>query len=174
MLKFFVWTAVILVVAIAGLLLFATTRPDEFRVARSIPLNASPEKIFPLINELKTFDTWNPFAKEAGMTLNYSGPPAGPGATNTFAGKSSGKLAILESTPSSQVVMQLDMEKPLPGSNRIVFTIAPDGAGSMVTWTMQGKTHYVAKVVGVFVSMDTMIGGQFEKGLVDLKTLAEK
>jgi hypothetical protein len=31
----------------------------------------------------------------------------------------------------------------------------------------------MAKAIHLFVSMDKMIGGQFEKGLADMKTVAE-
>jgi hypothetical protein len=176
MAKYIYWTLAILGGAVAILALVAATRPDDFRVERSINIAASPEKLFPMINEIRVMDTWNPFARQDGVKSSYSGPAAGPGATNAFSGSGgTGKLVIVESRAPSEVVMRLDMEKPLAGSNRIVFSIAPAGAGkSRVTWEMSGKMHYVAKLIGVVVSMDRMIGGQFEKGLRDLKTIAEK
>lgn len=185
------WAAVIIAVAIAAVLVLATMRADDFRVARSITINASPERIFPLINDIKTLDTWNPFARQEGVKSNYSGPAAGPGATNAFSGSGgTGRLSIVSSKPPSEVVMQLVMEKPIAGDNHIVFSITPAGQGanaasqvpsqvssqvsSKVSWSMSGRMAYIAKVIGLFVSMDVMIGGQFEKGLRDLKVLAEK
>ena len=174
--KYLLWSLALLGAAMGVIAIFAATRPDDFRVERSINIAASPEKIFPMINEIRVMDTWNPFARQDGVKSSYSGPAAGPWATNSFSGSGgTGKLAIVESSAPSSVIMRLDMEKPLAGSNRIVFGVVPAGAGkSRVTWEMSGKMHYVAKLIGVVVSMDRMIGGQFEKGLRDLKTIAEK
>ena len=174
--KYLLWSLALLGAAMGVIAIFAATRPDEFRVARSIEIAAPREKIFPMINEIRVMDTWNPFATQDGVKSSYSGPVAGPGAANAFSGSGGiGKLVIVESRAPSEVVMRLDMEKPLAGSNRIVFGIVPASAGnSRVTWEMSGKMHYVAKLIGVVVSMDRMIGGQFEKGLRDLKTIAEK
>ncbi len=177
--KFLVRLSLFLVIALAGILVTATTRPDDFAVTRSIAINAPAQKIYPLINDIKTMDSWNPFARQEGVKSNYSGPAAGPGATNAFSGNGgTGKLTIVSNKPDAEVVMQLLMEKPIAGDNKIVFSIAPSGQGanapSNVSWSMTGKTAYIAKVVGIFVSMDNMIGSQFEKGLRDLKVLAEK
>ncbi|MGE3245102.1 MAG: SRPBCC family protein [Beijerinckiaceae bacterium] len=175
MLKYVMWATVAIAVAIAVLLIYASTRPDQFRISRSIEIAAPPEKVFPLINTIRTFDTWNPFAAQDGMKLSYSGPEAGPGATDSFSGRGgTGKLAIVESKAPAEVVMQLDMEKPVRGHNRIVFVIAPSQAGSNVSWTMSGNTPFIGKVIHTIVSLERMIGPQFERGLRDLKALAEK
>jgi hypothetical protein len=50
----------------------------------------------------------------------------------------------------------------------------PGGAATNVTWSMDGPTPYLGKVIGVFMNMDRMIGADFESGLANLKTLAEK
>ena len=52
--------------------------------------------------------------------------------------------------------------------------MTPDGDGTKVNWTMTGPSPYVSKVMTVFVSMDRMIGKDFEKGLNNLKTAAER
>jgi hypothetical protein len=47
--------AIVIVVAIAAVLGFATTRPDTFHVQREIDIKAPPEKVFALIND---FHRW--------------------------------------------------------------------------------------------------------------------
>jgi uncharacterized protein YndB with AHSA1/START domain len=186
MLKIIGIIAALVVIGIIGVLAYATTVPDTFRVERSISIKAPPEKIFPLINELKTMNEWNPFAKQdPTIRLTYSGPASGKGAANAWdsdgkAGK--GRLEITDSTRPSQVTMRLDIEKPMEGHNTIMFALQPQAQGTNqgtnvstdVTWSMTGGLPYIAKVICMFVSMDRMIGGEFEKGLADLKAMAEK
>jgi uncharacterized protein YndB with AHSA1/START domain len=182
MLKIIGIIAGILAVGVIGVLAYAATVPDTFQVQRSVSIKASPEKVFPLINELKTMNEWNPFAKQdPTIRLTYSGPAAGKGAANDWdsdgkAGK--GRLEITDSTRPSRVTMRLDMEKPMEGHNTVAFALQPQAQGAdvstQVTWSMTGPMPYIAKVICTFVSMDRMIGGEFEKGLADLKTMAEK
>jgi uncharacterized protein YndB with AHSA1/START domain len=182
MLKFLAIVAGLVAVAVIGILAYAATLPDTFRVQRSISIKAPPEKVFPFINEMKTMNEWNPFAKQdPTMRLTYSGPPAGKGAAHDWdsdgrAGK--GRLEITDSAAPSQVTMRLDMVKPMEAHNAIVFALQPQAQESNVTtnvtWSMTGEYPYIAKVMCVFFSMDRMIGGEFEKGLADLKAMVEK
>jgi hypothetical protein len=178
MLKILGIIAGVIAIGVIGVLAYAATLPDAFRVERSVSIKAPPERIFPLINNLKTMNEWNPFAKQdPTMRLKYSGPASGKGAANDWdsdgrAGQ--GRLEITESVPSSQITMRLDMIKPMEGHNIIVFALKPQVDGTDVSWAMSGTYAYIAKVICVFVSMDRMIGGAFEKGLADLKAMAEK
>lgn len=172
MLKF---TLLFLAVLIAAILLYATTRPNTFRVSRSITVNAPPERIFPLIDEWNQWLGWSPYEKvDPAMKRRFSGPTAGKGAVYEFEGNSqvgAGRLEILESTPPSRIAIQLDMRKPLEGHNLVEFTLHPEGGATRVTWTMTGN---LSRLIGIFLDMDRMIGKSFETGLADLKTLAEK
>jgi uncharacterized protein YndB with AHSA1/START domain len=178
MLKIIGIIAGVVAIGVIGVLAYAATLPDTFRVQRSVSIKAPPDKVFPFINNLKTMNEWNPFAKQdPTIRLTYSGPAGGKGAANDWdsdgqAGK--GRLEITESAPPSQVTMRLDMIKPMEGHNTILFALQPQADGTNVTWSMTGTCPYIAKVIQVFVSMDRMIGGTFEKGLADLKAMAEK
>jgi hypothetical protein len=167
----------ILVVVIAAFLLYATTRPDTFRVARSVTIQAQPDKLFPMINDMKSFNQWNPYVKkDPNMKGVYSGPAAGPGATYKFEGnKEAGKgsIAVTASTPSSQVVMSLKMTDPVEISNLITFWLQPEGGATRVTWAMDGPVPYLFKIVHLMIDMDKMVGTDFEAGLASLKALAE-
>src|SRR5215213_5902323 len=100
---------------VTGVLVAAAFRPDTFRVERSATIQAPPEKIFPLINDLQRFNTWNPFAKkDPNGKLTYSGAASGVGASFAFEGNAetgSGRIGIVESVPASEVPMTLDMVK---------------------------------------------------------------
>src|SRR5262245_10020949 len=170
--------AAVVAIGVIGVLTYAATRPDTFRLQRSIRIKAPPDKIFPLIDNLKTMNEWNPFAKQdPTIRLTYTGPASGKGAAYDWTGDGQagqGRAEIVESVPSSQVTMRLHMIKPMEGHNTIVFALQPQSDGTDVSWSMAGTCPFIAKVIGVFVSMERMLGGMFEQGLADLKAMAEK
>ena len=167
--------AVVLVVG--GLLIVAAMRPDSFRVQRSASIQAPPEKIFPLINDLQRFNTWNPFdKKDPNLKGSYSGAPSGKGAAYAFEGNKDvgrGSLEIIDSVPASEVRMSLHMLSPMEARNVVEFSLKPDGQATRVTWSMQGPMPFVAKIFGIFCDMDGMIGKEFESGLANLKATVE-
>jgi len=170
--------AIAVVVLVAAVLLFAATRPDNFSVERTASIKAPPEKIFPLITDLHSWGSWSPWEKmDPAMKRTYSGAASGKGAVYAWEGNSKvgeGRMEITDVSPPSEVTIKLDFVKPFEGHNIAEFTLEPKGDSTNVTWTMYGPTAYVAKVIGIFVSMDSMIGKEFETGLANLKTVAEK
>ena len=172
------WTLTILVLAILALLAYAWMKPDDFETRRTASIAAPPEKIFPLISDLRAFNTWNPFVQDdPGNRGTYSGPAGGKGAAYAFEGgkSGSGRFVITGATPPNKLVMDLNMFKPFRGDNVVEFTLKPNASATTdVTWAMRGKSTFVPRLMGVFMNMDEMVGGQFAKGLANLKALAEK
>jgi uncharacterized protein YndB with AHSA1/START domain len=170
--------AIAVVVIVAAVLLFAATRPDNVRVQRATSIKAPPEKIFPLITDLHRWGSWSPWEKmDPAMKRTYSGAASGKGAVYAWEGNSKvgeGRMEIKDVSPPSKVTIKLDFVKPIEGHNIAEFTLEPKGESTNVTWAMYGPSAYIAKVIGVFVSMDSMIGKDFETGLANLKTVAEK
>jgi hypothetical protein len=91
---------------------------------------------------------------------------------NAKAGK--GRMEITNSSEPSRVTIQLDFLKPFEAHNTAEFTLDAQGGATNVTWPMHGPTPYLAKIVHLFVSVDRMVGKDFETGLANLKTLAER
>ena len=171
------WILAILVLAIVGVLAYAYLKSDDFAVARTARISAMPEHIFPLINDLKAFNTWNPFVQNDPNNKGvYSGAAAGKGAAYDFAGGKSGagRFEVTGTNPPHTLVMSLNMFKPFAGSNIVEFTLAPSGRTTDVTWAMRGKSTFMPRLMGVFMNMDAMVGNQFANGLANLKALAEK
>ena len=168
----------VLAAGIAILLVLAATKPDVFQVQRSASIKAPPEKIFPLINDLHRFATWSPYeSKDPAMKRSYSGAESGNGAIYEWDGNKNvgaGRLEVADASPPSKVSFQLDMFKPFEAHNLVEFTLAPQGDTTIVTWSMQGRVPYLAKIIHVVFDMDKMVGGDFETGLANLKTIAEK
>ncbi len=166
----------IIVVALLAVLIYAATKPDSFGVQRATAINAPPEKIFPLINDLHAHTTWSPFEKDPNMKRTHSGAPQGTGAVYEWEGDrkvGSGRIAIADSTPSN-ITMILDMFKPFKAHNTVNFMLEPQGTATRVTWAMRGKQPYMAKLMSTFINCDKMVGSQFEEGLAKLKALAER
>ena len=164
--------------ALAALLGFAATRPDSFSMQRSTTIAAPPEKVFALVNDLKGFNTWNPFVlKYPESQLAYEGSgTAGVGAAYTWKGEQagSGRMEIVESVAPTRVVATLAFTAPMATTNRVEFTLVPKAGGTQATWTMSGPMPFLSKLVSVFMSFDRMVGPDFEAGLANLKALAEK
>jgi len=177
MLKILAGVAGIVVLCIVVVLGLAATKPDEFRVARSTSIKASPEKIAPYINDLRRHVEWSPWEKmDPGMARSYSGNPAGVGQHYDWDSKKdvgAGSLHITEIT-AARTKMNLDFVRPFKSNNFVEFAFEPKGEATQVTWTMNGVTPYWAKIMHVFVDADKMVGGAFDQGLSDLKQLAEK
>jgi uncharacterized protein YndB with AHSA1/START domain len=172
---------IVIALAVAAVLVYAASKPDTFMVRRSASIAAPPEKIFPMIDDLRAQSAWSPFEKDPNMKRTHSGAPRGKGAVYAWDGNrqvGAGQIAITESVPSSKVVLLLDMSRPFKAHNTVEFTLDRIGAGTnvtgtKVTWAMQGRQPYMAKVMGLFLDCDKMCGGLFEEGLAKLKALAE-
>jgi uncharacterized protein YndB with AHSA1/START domain len=178
MIDILIYVAIALVVVVAALLAYAATKPDTFRVQRSTGINAPAERIFPLIANLKSMNTWNPFVEpDPAIKIAYRGPDSGKGAAHTWSGNSKvgeGRIEITDAEPSARVNMQLEMLKPMKASNAVEFTLRPSGKTTTVTWAMSGRQPFIVRLMTVFIDCDKMVGGQFEKGLGKLKAVAEQ
>ena len=163
----------------------APINADTFRIERSTTIAAAPEAIFPRINDFHAWEAWSPYeTMDADLGKTYSGPASGVGAAYAWVGRKagSGRMEIVRSeAPSSQapakIVIQLDFSKPMTAHNTAEFTLEPVGAAgsaaTKVTWAMHGPNTLMSKVMGLFFSMDKLVGPQFEEGLANLKRVAE-
>src|SRR4051812_32536614 len=102
----------LIVVFVAGFLIYVALKPSAFRIARSMSVTAQAGKIFPHINDLHKFDAWNPWARlDSNTKQSFTGPDAGVGACSAWQGNAkvgTGKMTIIKSEPSRLVRMSLD------------------------------------------------------------------
>ena len=170
--------ALVVVLLLAAVLIFAATRPDTFRVTRSATIKAPPEKIFPLVADFRRWTAWSPWEKkDPNLKRSYGGAAEGKGATYAWEGDRNvgeGRMEITDAAVPGRVAIKLDFLKPFEAHNTVLFTLTGRGESTEVTWDMQGPANYLSKLIGVFVNMDRMVGGDFEAGLANLKAAAEK
>jgi carbon monoxide dehydrogenase subunit G len=165
-------------VLIVGLLGYAATRPGTMRVERQTTIQAPPDRIFTLINDFHNWTAWSPWEKmDPDMKRTYPGMQSGKGAAYEWTGNSdvgSGRMEITDVAPPSRITIDVEFNEPFAAHNVSEFTLVPQGNATTVTWAMSGQNAYMAKLMGIFVDMDDMIGRDFETGLANLKTVAEK
>jgi uncharacterized protein YndB with AHSA1/START domain len=169
--------ALLIFALVLAVFVAAQSKPDSFRVERSLVMAAAPEKIFALINDFRDFGRWSPWEKlDPAMKRTLSGPPTGVGAVHEWSGNAkagAGRMEIIESTPVSKIVMKLDFIKPFEGHNTAIYTLKPQGEATNVSWEMHGQSTLITKVMQVFVSMDKLLGKDFEEGLRNMKGVVE-
>ena len=154
MLKITLIVLAVIALGIVGILAYAATRPDDFRVQRSAVIKAPPEKIFPFINDFKQWGAWSPYEKlDPAMKRIYGDKTAGKGATYGWEGDGnvgSGSMEILNAPAPSQVTIKLDFMKPFEAHNIAEFTLAPQGDITQVIWAVSGPNTFLSKVMCLF------------------------
>src|SRR5262249_10520255 len=132
---------------------------------------------FPHVNNLREWKEWSPWAKmDPNAKETFEGPAAGKGAVMTWAGNrkvGEGSMTITESKTNNAVRFRLDFRKPMKPISTAEFTFTPEGRATKVTWSMSGHNNLIGKAMGLVMNCDKMVGGQFEKGLASLKSIAE-
>jgi uncharacterized protein YndB with AHSA1/START domain len=165
-------------VAIIGILVFAATKPNTFRIQRSITINAPPERVFALIDDFHQWPRWAPQDREdATMRRSYGLQSSGVGAVSQWTSNGSagaGEMAITAATPDSRIDITVDWTKPFKARNTHEFEITPVGQHVGVTWTAEGSNLYMMKVMEVFVGINGLMGKHFDNGLKNLKAAAEQ
>jgi len=169
--------ALAVVVLVAAVLVYAALQPDTFRVTRSATIDAPPDKVYPLIADFHQWRAWSPWEnRDPTMQRTFGGADRGKGATYAWAGNrevGEGRMEITDATAPSRVTIKLDFLEPFEGHDVTVFDLVPQGNATQVTWTMYGPATFLTKLMGVFFSMDKMIGKDFEAGLEKMKTAAK-
>jgi carbon monoxide dehydrogenase subunit G len=170
--------ALVLAAGIAGVLVYAATRPDVFTVQRTASIKAPPDRIFAFINDFRQWGAWSPYEKiDPAMKRSYGAKTAGEGATYAWEGNKNigaGSMEIVSAPAPQKVTIKLDFTRPFEAHNVAEFALVPEGGSTSVTWSMRGPVPYFGKILHLFINMDRMVGGQFDEGLANLKAAAEK
>ncbi|HWD20661.1 MAG TPA: SRPBCC family protein [Verrucomicrobiae bacterium] len=168
----------IIPVLVLGFILLVAARPAFMKISRSAKIAAPPAMVFPLVNDFHQWQAWSPWAKlDPAAANSYQGPDSGVGAAFAWSGNNkvgAGRMLIKEARPNELIRIQLEFLRPMKVVNTAEFTFRSEGGGTLVSWTMTGKNNFAAKVFGLFVNCDKMVGGDFERGLAAMKSIAEK
>lgn len=149
-----------------------------FGVERSALIDAPAEKIYPLIENFHEWVKWSPWETiDPTMQRSYAGPDSGVGAKYAWKGNKKagqGTMEITAANPVRSVAIRLEFSKPMKALNPTTFVLTPEGAGTRVIWSMTGESKGISRLFMVFINMDKMVGGDFEKGLAKLATVVQE
>lgn len=167
-----------IVVVVAGMFLtYVALKPGGCNISREIVVKASPEVLFPYINNSKKMNDWMPWKdSDPGVQMQYSGPEEGVGSKSSWdsPGKMGvGNAVVIESTPNKSVKTQLTYTKPMQMSQLAVVTLSPVDGGTRVKWSVDGHDGFMFRLMGVIINVEKTVGGEFEKGLLKLKSQVE-
>ena len=151
---------------------------STYTVERSATIAADPQQIYDRVADFHQWRVWSPWEDlDPNQERTFSGAESGVGAKYAWSGNRKagrGRMEITEAHAPTAVQIALDFEKPFKSTNVTEFQLTPEGPGrTRVRWTMTGPTTLATKVMGLFSSMDKMIGPDFEKGLARLKDAVE-
>lgn len=167
----------VIAVFIAGICIYAALQPSEFYIARELVIHATPEAIFPFINNNKKANEWMPWKdSDPQAQMIYSGPEEGVGATSTWDSPGqmgTGKAEVVESVANQVVKTKLTYTKPMNMSQLAEIRLRPTDAGTLVRWSINGHNNFIWRIFCIFMNMDDMVGKEFVKGLNNLKQMVE-
>lgn len=151
--------------------------PSNYVVERSTEINAAPTAVFKKVVDLREWDSWSPWAEmDPDMDTTHAGEAGAPGSSYAWKGNrqvGEGTMVVREVDEPDRVSLDLSFLKPFKSETVIDWLVRPAGDGSQVIWRMTGQHNLMSRVMGVFKSMDSMVGPDFEKGLSKLKSEME-
>jgi uncharacterized protein YndB with AHSA1/START domain len=173
-LKKILWGVVALVIVFA---VAVGLQPSEFRVVRSTTIAALPAEVFARVNDFHNWEEWSPWTKlDPASKRTFDGPRAGAGAIFAWSGNDKvgeGRMTVTESHPNELIRIKLDFKRPFESTCTTEYTFKPEGKQTVVTWSMFGEKDFFSKVFCLFIDMDKVVGGDFEKGLAQMKAVTE-
>ncbi len=168
-------TILVIVAALVGLwLLGGLFGPKEGHVERSTVIKATPETIYEHIRYLKNMDEWGVWRKsDPNAKYDFSGEDGTVGAKASWDGEvvSQGSQTITALDPNKSVKTDLAFG---PMVSQASLDLTPKGPDSTeVKWSLHGETPFMYRAMAIFMSMDKMVGPDFETGLANLKAICE-
>lgn len=171
------WSLAAIAAVVVIFLIVVALQPSDFRIERSATMRAPAPAAFAQVNDFQNWRAWLPWEKvDPALKRQYEGPRAGTGAIYAWQGNKDvgeGRMTITESRPGELVRIKLEFFQPFAATNTAEFSFKPAGDSTAVTWSMTGQNNFLSKAMCLFVNMDKMVGGMFEQGLAQMKSVVE-
>jgi len=150
---------------------------NKYTVERKIRVDAPASAIYERIVDFHRWPAWSPFEElDPAMDRTYAGAESGVGAVYEWSGNlkaGAGRMEIVDAVDDDRVVIDQRNRKPFRSESTTTFALHDSGDGTAVTWSITGPVTLVTRIMGIFKSMDRMVGPVFEWGLKRLKADAE-
>jgi len=164
-----------LAVLVLLLVLVAFFLPRQYRIERSVVINAKPDAVLAQVAVLPAWKAWSAWhERDPHMKLAYSPQSTGVGAWASWESKNegNGKMTITELSPT-MVVYHLEFpDQGFQSTGRML--LAAEAGATRLVWSDAGDLgmNPMNRWFGLF--LDKLLGKDFERGLANLKKLAEK
>jgi uncharacterized protein YndB with AHSA1/START domain len=150
---------------------------NEYEVTRDATVPASRQAVYDLIVDFHRWSAWSPWEDiDPAMQRTFSGAESGVGAVYEWSGNrkaGQGRMEITAADVPSRIEIALRFLKPFKSSNTTTFELVGSDGATHVTWRMVGPKTFMTRVMGIFSSMDKMVGPDVEKGLARLAKAAQ-
>lgn len=174
-----IYIALAIVLGVLAIFITALVKPREYRLERSVITDASSADIFRVLNDIQRFQEWSPWKKmDPAAKYEYSGPLLGVGSAVAWDGNKdlgAGRMQIVETQLDKAIFIETEFFRPFASKSRTTWLIREEARQRKITWVMEGVNDtMIARVFNVIVSMDKILGKDFEEGLANLKAIVEK
>lgn len=170
----------LILVSLGFLFTFAAFQPTDWRIERSVVIEAPRAEVWAIVSDLNRYNEWNSFYLEDPQAKTQAiGPAATVGSSYSWDGEKSGagKMTIVSVAEGDQVDFRLDFLRPMVVTNSASFIVSDLERSTKMSWVMSGKheglSGLIARAIHLIVSMDAMLGETFETGLNRLKAICE-
>lgn len=156
-----------LAVVVVIIIVVSRFQENTYTVARTGSIMAPPSVVYAQLIDFHNWVKFDPCIEQDSSTIfSYEGPASGVGAKYMWESRTigTGSMTITEVKPNEAVLMDQHTLKPWNSKSKTAFKIAPDGNGTKLTWSMTGEHNFFSKIMSLFMSMDKMIGSQYERG----------
>ncbi len=160
------------------ILILALIAPKTYDVSRSIEIDKPKKEVFENLRFLKNQDSWSPWnKKDPNMEKKFTGTDGEVGAMSHWIGNKDvgeGEQEITKIVDGERIESELRFLKPWKSTSDAYLTteeVASDK--TRVTWGFSGKNKFPFSIMMLFMSMDKMVGKDFEEGLSSLKSTLE-
>ena len=153
--------------------LLALVIPQDYKLERSISIEASEQLVVNQLAMFKNFQQWSPWSKlDPEMKMTIDGDDGQVGAVYRWSGNKDVGTGSMKITnrEKNRVDMVLEFLEPWESTAETYFTWKQDNENTNVVWGMTGKNPIP---LNVFFNMDKMVGPDYEKGLTGLKDRCE-
>ncbi|SHI84196.1 Polyketide cyclase / dehydrase and lipid transport [Arenibacter nanhaiticus] len=173
-------TLLYIVLAIIVLItVLAILAPKDYEVNRAIVIAKPKGEVFQYLRSLKKQDEWSPWAKkDPAMEKKFTGTDGEVGALSHWKGNKAvgeGEQEITGIIEGERIESELRFLKPFKSTSDAYIDVeAVDEHKTRVVWGFKGKNKFPMSIMMLFMSMDKMMGKEFENGLQSLKSILEK
>lgn len=147
--------------------------PNDFKVEKSITIDAPASEIHPYVSNLRLQNEWSIWAEmDPDQKETYEGTDGAPGSKHSWEGEITGKgyQEIVSVTPA-RIETNLVFTAPYESQADVYFDLKESGSSTEVTWGFKSEMPFPMNIFLIFGDMG--VGDDFQKGLENLKAKVE-